>query len=210
MSPRAPSLRALRRDAADCRRCPLYARATQTVFGEGATRGLLLVGEQPGDLEDRAGRPFVGPAGRLLRELLAEAEVPENRVFLTNAVKHFKWRPGGRDGKRRIHDKPSWSEVTACAHWLALELEAVRPALVVCLGATAAQALLGRQARVGALRGQELELTGGVPALVTMHPSAVLRADDQREARRAELLEDLRHAKALLERVAPERAARRT
>jgi DNA polymerase len=208
------------------------------VFGEGAVGGLLLVGEQPGDVEDRAGRPFVGPAGRLLRELLAEAEVGEDRVYLTNAVKHFKWRPGGKapieetpdtasarfrggrgreaaragsrsaktGGKRRIHDRPSWSEITACGHWLGLELRAARPALVVCLGATAAQALFGRTARVGALRGQELELEGGVPALVTVHPSAVLRAGDQREVRRAELLEDLRRARALLDRPALEGA----
>jgi DNA polymerase len=204
VSPRAPSLAALRREAADCRRCPLYARATQTVFGEGRTRGALLVGEQPGDVEDRAGRPFVGPAGRLLRELLAEAALPEDRVYVTNAVKHFKWRAAG---KRRIHDRPSWSEIRACGHWLGLELAAVRPALVVCLGATAAQALLGRTARVGRLRGQTLELEGGVPALVTLHPSAVLRAGDERELRRAELLEDLRRARTLLERLAPDRAA---
>jgi DNA polymerase len=204
VSPRAPSLAALRREAADCRRCPLYARATQTVFGEGRRRGALLVGEQPGDVEDRAGRPFVGPAGRLLRELLEEAALPEDWVYVTNAVKHFKWRAAG---KRRIHDKPSWSEIRACGHWLGLELEAVRPVLVVCLGATAAQALLGRTAQVGRLRGQTLELEGGVPALVTLHPSAVLRAGDERELRRAELLEDLRRARRLLLRLAPERAA---
>ena len=170
----------------------------------GRTRGALLVGEQPGDVEDRAGRPFVGPAGRLLRELLEEAALPEDWVYVTNAVKHFKWRAAG---KRRIHDKPSWSEIRACGHWLGLELEAVRPVLVVCLGATAAQALLGRTAQVGRLRGQTLELEGGVPALVTLHPSAVLRAGDERELRRAELLEDLRRARRLLLRLAPERAA---
>ena len=202
--PRTRSLARLRREAAVCTRCPLFERATRTVFGEGAAGGLVLVGEQPGDVEDRQGRPFVGPAGRLLRALLDEAGVPEDRVYVTNAVKHFKWRPAG---KRRIHQKPSWSEVSACGHWLALELETVRPALVVCLGATAAQAFFGRTARVGALRGQQLELEGGVPALVTMHPSAVLRADDRREARRAELLEGLVRARELLERVAPRRAA---
>jgi len=200
MSPRTPSVAALRREAAGCTRCPLYARATQTVFGEGAVGGLLLVGEQPGDVEDEAGHPFVGPAGRLLRQLLDEAEIAEQSVYLTNAVKHFKWRSGG---KRRIHDKPSWTEVKACGHWLGLELAAVRPALVVCLGATAAQALFGRTARVGALRGQVLELEGGTPALVSTHPSAVLRAGERREALRAELLDDLRRARDLLEQVAP-------
>jgi len=200
MSPRTPSVAALRREAAACTRCPLYARATQTVFGEGAAGGLLLVGEQPGDVEDEAGHPFVGPAGHLLRQLLDEAEIAEQSVYLTNAVKHFKWRSGG---KRRIHDKPSWTEVKACGHWLGLELAAVRPALVVCLGATAAQALFGRTARVGALRGQVLELEGGTPALVSTHPSAVLRAGERREAPRAELLDDLRRARDLLEQVAP-------
>ncbi|HXF98496.1 MAG TPA: UdgX family uracil-DNA binding protein [Gaiellaceae bacterium] len=181
-------LERIRREAAGCRRCPLYARATQTVFGEGAAGGLMFVGEQPGDAEDRAGRPFVGPAGRLLRELLGEAGIAEEEVYVTNAVKHFKWRP---KGKRRIHDKPSWSEVGACGHWLDLELRAAAPRVVVALGATAAQALLGRSARVGALRGRPLELDSGVPALVTIHPSAVLRADEGRAERRAELLADL-------------------
>jgi len=189
--PRARSVAALRREAEECTRCPLYARATQVVFGEGRMRGLMFVGEQPGDVEDRAGHPFVGPAGRLLRELLAEAGIAEKEVYLTNAVKHFKWRPRGT---RRIHDKPSWSEVRACGHWLGLELESVRPALVVCLGATAAQALFGRTARVGALRGDLHELDG-LPVLVTLHPSAVLRAGDEREQRRSELLSDLERAR---------------
>jgi DNA polymerase len=154
----------------------------------------MLVGEQPGDQEDRAGRPFVGPAGRLLRELLAEVGIEDDRVYVTNAVKHFKWRPRGT---RRIHDKPNWSEIRACGHWLGLELEAVRPALVVCLGATAAQALFGRSARVGELRGSPLELPDGQTALVTIHPSAVLRADADRATRRAELLTDLELARKL-------------
>jgi DNA polymerase len=194
----------LRRDAADCRRCPLYARATQTVFGEGRRSGLMLVGEQPGDVEDREGHPFVGPAGRLLRELLAEAGLDGEPTYVTNAVKHFKWRPSG---ERRIHDKPSWSEVQACGHWLGLELASVRPALVVALGATAAQALLGRNARVGKLRGTRLELEGGVPALVTMHPSAILRADADRELRRGELVADLELARELLRELRAETAA---
>jgi len=182
------SLRAIRTEAARCRRCPLWKLGTQTVFGEGATNGLMLVGEQPGDMEDEAGRPFVGPAGRLLRQLLDEAEISARDIYLTNAVKHFKWRPSG---KRRIHDKPNWTEIKACSHWLNLELEAVRPALVVCLGATAAQTLLGRSARVGALRGREMQLENGIPALVTLHPSAVLRAGDRRDEMRGQLLADL-------------------
>jgi DNA polymerase len=157
----------------------------------------MLVGEQPGDQEDRAGRPFVGPAGRLLRELLDEAGLGDERIYLTNAVKHFKWRPRGT---RRIHDKPSWGEVTACGHWLEQELQAARPTLVVCLGATAAQALLGRSARVRALRGSPVELPSGLPALVTIHPSAVLRAGEDRAARRRELLADLELARETLAR----------
>ncbi len=195
----SPTHAELRREAAGCRRCPLWKLGTQTVFGEGATRGLMLVGEQPGDVEDREGRPFVGPAGRLLRELLAEARIAEDDVYLTNAVKHFKWRP---KGKRRIHDKPSWSEVRACSPWLDAELEAVRPRLVLCLGATAAQLLVGRDARIGALRGQSLQIRDGLPALVSIHPSAVLRAGEARADRRAELLEDLELARSLLERAA--------
>jgi len=157
----------------------------------GAKRSLMLVGEQPGDVEDRAGHPFVGPAGTLLRDVLEEVGIDPEEIYLTNAVKHFKWRPGGAGGKRRIHDKPNWTEVKACGHWLGLELATVRPELVVCLGATAAQALLGRSARVGALRGQVLTLETGIPVMVTIHPSAVLRAGDDREARRAELTADL-------------------
>jgi uracil-DNA glycosylase family protein len=192
----AQSLQQLRRKAADCRRCPLWEHATQTVFGEGARGGLMLVGEQPGDVEDQAGRPFVGPAGKLLRELLEEARIAEDEVYVTNAVKHFKWRP---KGKRRIHDRPNWSEIRACSHWLDQELATVGPELVVCLGATAAQLLVGRDARVNALRGRPLTLGGGTPALVTIHPSAVLRAGEEREERRSELLADLELAHDLLE-----------
>jgi uracil-DNA glycosylase len=186
----------LRREAATCTRCSLYARATQTVFGEGRRRGLMLVGEQPGDVEDRAGRPFVGPAGTLLRELLAEVGISAGDAYVTNAVKHFKWRPSGT---RRIHDKPSWSEVEACGHWLDLEVAAVRPELVVCLGATAAQAFIGRTARVGALCGTLQELPQGIAALVTIHPSAVLRAGAARKERRDELRSDLARARKLLD-----------
>ena len=189
------TLASLRSDAETCTRCPLYADATQTVFGEGRTGGLMLVGEQPGDVEDRRVRPFVGPAGKLLRELLGEAGIAADAVYLTNEVKHFKWRPAGR---RRIHDRPNASEIRACGHWLELELAAVAPELVVCLGATAAQALFGRSARVGVLRGRPHATPAGLPALVTIHPSAVLRAGDARAERRSELLDDLTLAAALL------------
>jgi DNA polymerase len=195
---RRPALAELAREAARCRRCDLWRDATQVVFGEGrATARVMLVGEQPGDAEDGEGRPFVGPAGTLLRAVLAEAGLDERDLYLTNAVKHFKWRPRG---KRRIHDKPNWSEIRACDHWLRLELAAVRPALVVCLGATAAQALLGRQARVNALRGAVLEESElGLPVVVTVHPSAVLRAGDRRQAMRRDLVADLALARTALQ-----------
>jgi DNA polymerase len=182
------SLARARSDAASCTRCPLYARATQTVFGEGSPSRLMLVGEQPGDVEDREGRPFVGPAGTLLREVLAEAGIDPDDSYLTNAVKHFKWRLAG---KRRIHDKPNASEIRACGHWLELELTEVPPELVVCLGATALRAVFGRAARVGELRGKPHVLSPSMRAIVTIHPSAVLRAGPDRAARRAELVEDL-------------------
>jgi DNA polymerase len=183
----------VRAEAAECRACPLWKSATQTVFGEGRSpAGVMLVGEQPGDVEDRAGRPFVGPAGRLLRELVDEAGLGDQELYVTNAVKHFKWRASG---KRRIHDKPNWSEIRACNPWLLLELQAVRPDVVVCLGATAAQALLGRGARVGALRGRVHEAEGVGRIVVTIHPSAVLRRRDDREELRAAVLEDLRRAR---------------
>lgn len=155
----------------------------------------MLVGEQPGDVEDREGRPFVGPAGRLLRELLDEAGFPPEHTYLTNAVKHFKWHASG---KRRIHDRPKWLELDACNHWLQLELRAVSPALVVCLGATAAQVFFGRSARVGKLRGRRLVLEDETPALVTVHPSAVLRAGERRAVERTGLLDDLELARVLL------------
>jgi uracil-DNA glycosylase family protein len=193
------SLAQARREAAECRRCELWKLGTQTVFGEGRKGDLMFVGEQPGDAEDLEGRPFVGPAGRLFRELLEEAGIPDESVYVTNAVKHFKWRPAG---KRRLHDKPDWGEIQACKHWLLLELATVKPKLVVCLGATAAQSLFGRSARVGKLRGQVLQLEGGEPAMVTVHPSAILRAGDQRKERRAELAADLAFARETLASIA--------
>ena len=179
-----------RTDAASCRRCDLWRHATQVVFGEGRSDArLMLVGEQPGDTEDGEGRPFVGPAGRLLRELLAEIGLEDRELYLTNAVKHFKFE---QRGPRRIHDKPGWIEIRACDHWLRIELAAVRPALLVCLGATATQALLGKDARVTRLRGQVLEDTGlTCPVVVTIHPSAVLRGGERRRELRGQLLEDL-------------------
>ena len=179
-----------RADAASCRRCDLWRQATQVVFGEGRSdASVMLVGEQPGDLEDEAGRPFVGPAGRLLRELLAEIDVDENELYLTNAVKHFKFE---QRGPRRIHEKPGWIEIRACDHWLRIELAAVKPVLLVCLGATATQALLGRDARVTRLRGRILEDTGlPCPVVVTIHPSAVLRGGERRDELRRQLVQDL-------------------
>lgn len=196
------------REAEGCRRCDLWRDATRVVFGEGpAPARAMLVGEQPGDAEDEQGRPFVGPAGKLLRALLAEAGLGERDLYLTNVVKHFKWRPRGR---RRIHDRPDWSEIRACDHWLRLELALVRPALVVCLGATAAQALLGRQARVRALRGRVLDETPlDVPVVVTVHPSAVLRAGERREAMRQELVGDLELVRRTLGTAGGSRAGER-
>ena len=186
------ALEAVRERASSCRACGLWEPATQTVFGEGPIGArVMLVGEQPGDQEDREGRPFVGPAGRLLDSALDEAGIDRDDVYVTNAVKHFKWKPD-RGGKRRIHDKPNWTEVGACLPWLHSELALVKPEVVVCLGATAAQALLGRSARVGELRGRLL--TGELDAaiLVTAHPSSVLRArDEDRAAAREALVSDL-------------------
>jgi uracil-DNA glycosylase len=160
------------------------------VFGEGSILArALLVGEQPGDVEDQQGRPFVGPAGVLLRTVAREVGLRERDLYLTNAVKHFKWRP---KGTRRIHDTPSWSEVQACDRWLRVELASVGPEVLVLLGATAAQAILGRSARVRRLRGSVLDVPEvDVPVVVTLHPSAVLRAGDRRQERRAELVSDL-------------------
>jgi DNA polymerase len=172
----APSLKALRAEAAGCTRCDLYERGTQTVFGEGTRRArVMLVGEQPGDQEDLQGRPFVGPAGRLLDQALAAAGIDRGEVYVTNAVKHFKWEPRG---KRRIHQKPNAREIAACRLWLDGELAAVRPEIVVALGATAAQALFGRGFKVTKLRGRPVPTTLAPHALATVHPSSILRAPD--------------------------------
>jgi uracil-DNA glycosylase family protein len=195
------SLEALARAAAVCRNCDLWQNATQTVFGLGGSRSkVMLVGEQPGDKEDLVGRPFVGPAGSVLDQALAEAGIDRDEVYVTNAVKHFKWK--GR-GKRRIHDKPNWGEIAACRPWLDGELAALHPQVVVALGATAAQTLLGRSFRVTRSRGEVLEDTGIAPYVVaTVHPSSVLRAPDAtaRHLAQHELAADLAVVGRLLER----------
>jgi uracil-DNA glycosylase len=196
--PERPTLSSLREASADCRACPLWKTGTQTVFGEGAARAeVMLVGEQPGDREDKEGRPFVGPAGRLLDEALEEAGIDRRLAYVTNVVKHFKWI--GR-GKRRIHQKPNWSEIAACRPWLEAELAVVKPSVLVCLGATAAQALLGRDFRVTKQRGELVESPLAPRALATVHPSSILRADeDTRDAEYAAFVDDLRVVARLLE-----------
>ncbi len=188
----------LKREAAHCRACDLWERATQTVFGEGGAHSkVMLVGEQPGNEEDRSGHPFVGPAGRLLDRALEEAGIRRSDAFVTNVVKHFKWEPRG---KRRIHAKPNAVEIAACRPWLDAELELVKPRALVCLGATAAQALLGRQFRVTRDRGKFVESPLAPYVMATVHPSSILRAPTS-EARHEEMagfIDDLRHIALLL------------
>jgi DNA polymerase len=189
--PSGGGVKVLREAAADCRACPLWQSGTQTVFGAGAARApVMLVGEQPGDQEDRKGLPFVGPAGRLLDKALAEAGIPPERTYRTNVVKHFKWKP---KGKRRIHQKPSKLEQEACKPWLEAELERVRPDVVTLLGATAAQALLGSSFKVTEQHGELLEPEFAPLAVATFHPSSILRASDEgRKQAFADLVADLR------------------
>jgi len=185
------NLTALRRAAATCRGCDLYLNATQTVFGEGPKGAhVLLVGETPGDQEDLQGKPFVGPAGRLLDEAIIEAGLARDDVYITNAVKHFRWEPRG---KRRLHKKPSARQINACKPWLEAEIAVVKPRIVVCLGATAAQALLGLDFRISRQRGEFLVSPWSDWTLATHHPSAVLRAPDKadRHRMRGELIDDL-------------------
>jgi DNA polymerase len=195
--PEERSLSALKEAAAGCRGCRLWEIGTQTVFGEGAeTSRLMLVGEQPGEQEDRAGRPFVGPAGRLLDEALEEAGIDRADTYVTNAVKHFKWQARG---KRRIHQKPSWAETAACKPWLEAELEVVQPHVLVLLGAVAAQSLLGRQFRVTQNRRRLVESDLAPAVTATIHPSAILRGDpERRKEELAGFVGDLRFAAALL------------
>jgi uracil-DNA glycosylase len=190
--PAKPSLPKLKRAAAGCRACDLWKRGTQTVFGEGPSRArVMLVGETPGDREDLEGRPFVGPAGRLLDAALERAGIDRSAVYLTNAVKHFKWEPRG---KRRIHQKPNSVEIAACRPWLDAEIRVVKPDVLVCLGATAAQALLGRSFRVSRQRGRFVASALAPRVLATVHPSSILRAPDDatRRAETERFVSDLR------------------
>ena len=191
---RASTLERLREEAAGCRDCPLWEHATQTVFGEGdAHAKMMLVGEQPGDAEDRAGHPFIGPAGRILDAALADAGIDRDATYVTNAVKHFKWEPRG---KRRLHKTPAQREIDACRQWLEREIGTVRPAVIVCLGATAAKSLLGPAFRITRQRGK-VQRREGLPDLVpTFHPSYLLRLKDrpgEEEAHR-QFVADLRIA----------------
>jgi uracil-DNA glycosylase len=186
--PQTRDLDALARAAASCTGCPLYQDTTQTVFGKGAPHAaLFLVGEQPGDVEDKRGLPFVGPAGAVLWSCLEDAGVERDTLFASNAVKHFKHEVRG---KRRLHKKPGVAEIEACHPWLEAEIAAVRPKVIVALGAVAARSLIGRTVGIAASRGRPFEY-GDIPVLVTYHPSAVLRADERAREVRAALVEDL-------------------
>jgi DNA polymerase len=182
LPPLYSTLQSTRDAARDCRACELWKLGTQTVFGEGKPHArVLLVGEQPGDKEDLQGRPFVGPAGALLDKALEEAGIDRRDAYVTNAVKHFKWEPRG---KRRIHKKPNSLEITACRPWLDAEIKLVKPQVIVCLGATAAQALLGRKFRVTQQRGQVLRFEAASHIVATVHPSSILRARDEESRHR--------------------------
>ena len=187
----ARSLRSVAEAARACQACDLWSRATQTVFGEGPrTARVVFVGEQPGDKEDLAGHPFVGPAGRVLDEALSEAGIDRKRVFVTNAVKHFKWRASG---KRRLHERPNGTEIAACRMWLELELQLVKPDIVVALGATAAQALLGPAFRVTRQRGTVVSSPLAPRVVATVHPSSILRApEESRDEEMRAFVRDLR------------------
>jgi uracil-DNA glycosylase len=195
------TVQGLRVAASACRACPLWERATQTVFGVGRARApLILVGEQPGDEEDRQGLPFVGPAGRLLDEALKAAQIERAQTYVTNAVKHFKWKLSEGRGKRRLHEKPNANEVRACRPWLLAEIEAIGPEVIVCLGATAARSLLGNDFRVTKQRGEVVTLGSDTSVVATVHPSAILRAPDHetRERDMRRFIADLAVARALL------------
>jgi uracil-DNA glycosylase family protein len=205
--PNRPTLPKLQEAAAGCTACALYKTGTQTVFGEGARQAqVMFVGEQPGDREDLVGKPFVGPAGKLLDKALVEAGIERDSVYVTNVVKHFKWEPRG---KRRIHKKPNQLEINACRPWLDAEIDVVKPQVIVCLGATAAQALLGRSFKVTQNRGKFVKSALAPYVTATVHPSSLLRAPDD-ETRRAEtrnFVEDLKKIAAVLTASARPRAA---
>jgi DNA polymerase len=198
--PEERSLEALRDAAAFCKACDLWKKATQTVFGEGAQHAaVMFVGEQPGDIEDQQGHPFVGPAGRVLDLALEAAEIDRQLTYVTNAVKHFNWEE--TRGQRRIHKKPNGRQMAACRPWLEAEIVAVKPRVIVALGATAAQSLLGRDFKLMKHRGEAMASEWGVPVVATVHPSSVLRAptDDERRVARAAFVDDLRRVAALIE-----------
>ena len=202
MAPTSPSLKILREQAAGCRACPLWKNATQTVFGEGPQHAqVVLVGEQPGDKEDLAGKPFVGPAGLMLDRALAEAGIDRKKAYVTNAVKHFKFVPRG---KIRLHQKPTTPEIKACRQWYERELISIKPELVVAMGATAAQSVFGKMTPINKNRGRVIDLAGGIKAVVTVHPSYLLRQPDA-EARAREyerFVADLRIAAQTLRKSA--------
>ncbi|HEX2342917.1 MAG TPA: UdgX family uracil-DNA binding protein [Vicinamibacterales bacterium] len=196
--PDRPTIPKVRAAAAECKACPLWKRGTQTIFGEGRKGSVIMfVGEQPGDQEDLTGRPFVGPAGRELDRALEAVGIDRSGVYVTNVVKHFKWEPRG---KRRIHKKPNASEIAACRPWLETEIALVKPAVLVCLGATAAQALLGRNFKVSAQRGERVDSPLAPIVSATIHPSAILRAPDSaaRESERQRFIEDLHRMKGYI------------
>lgn len=201
------TLPVLREAVQHCRGCDLYQNATQAVFGELETGAkaknpkstIIMIGEQPGDQEDKEGRPFVGPAGKLLDKCLEEADIDRRKVYITNTVKHFRWEPRG---KLRLHKKPSMKEINACRPWLEAELEAVRPELIVCLGATAAQSLLGSGFKITQSHGKVQQADGFPPIIATLHPSAILRArtDEDRERKTNIFLDDLRRVTEFLKK----------
>jgi DNA polymerase len=202
--PPRPTLETVRAIAKGCKACDLYKRGTQTVFGEGPPRAeVMFVGEQPGDAEDLAGHPFVGPAGKLLDKALEQAGIDRRKVYVTNVVKHFKWQPRG---KRRIHAKPNAAEINACRPWMETEIAMVKPRVLVCLGATAAQALLGRTFKVSQQRGEFVPSPLAPLVTATVHPSSILRApdDDARRAEMGEFVADLKKVAAALARGASE------
>jgi len=192
--PKRRTLESLRVAARSCEGCDLYKNATQTVFGEGAKNAsIVLIGEQPGDMEDRQGHPFVGPAGRMLDKALAEARIQRDEVYITNAVKHFRWI---QRGKRRLHQKPAIRQVTACKPWLQSELEVIHPKVVICLGATAAQSILDRVVPIGQQRGKFFDGTHGEAVFITIHPSSIFRHREKSERE-----EEYRHFVADMRRV---------